>query len=93
MVALNGAPLPRAAAINRAVLTFSGEGEPVAIAADATTMYWVNIADGRLRSAPVTGGMPTTIASGQGRPSAIAVAGNVVYWVNDTDGEVWALHR
>jgi hypothetical protein len=74
-------------------VTILGEGEPVAIAVDATTMYWVNIGDGRLRSVSISGGVPATLASAQRRPKAIAVAGAVIYWVNETDGEVWALHR
>lgn len=73
--------------------SIAGEGEPVAIAVDDGEMFWVNRADGRVRTASQQMPGARTLASNQGQPRAVAINNGWVYWVNDVGGEVWALRR
>jgi len=54
-----------------------------AIAVDATSVYWSELA-GAIRKAPLAGGAVTTIADGQDTPGAIAVDGSTIYWATVT---------
>ena len=64
---------------------------PVAVATDATHVYWVDDiwgdgipfgqVDGSLVSVPFTGGSPTVLVSGQ-NPYALAVDSASLYWTN-----------
>ena len=64
----------------------------IAIAVDATNVYWTG-SSGTVMKVPVNGGTPTTLASGQDEPDAIAVDGTSVYWINSvrTNGAVMKL--
>ena len=67
---------------------------------DATSVYWTTLgtwdaasngfvkSSGTVMKVPLTGGMPTTIASGQSDPVAVGVDATSVYWVNSGDGTV-----
>ena len=53
----------------------------IAIAVDATNVYWTG-SSGTVMKVPVNGGTPATLASSQDQPEAIAVDGTSVYWTN-----------
>jgi hypothetical protein len=59
----------------------------IAIAVDATNVYWTG-SSGTVMKVPVNGGTPATLASSQDQPEAIAVDGTSVYWTNSLGGTV-----
>jgi hypothetical protein len=72
----------------------SGQEGPVAIAVDATSVYWTNTTPvpqnptGTVMKVGLAGGVPTTLATGQSGPEAIAVDATSVYWANEVgDGQ------
>ncbi len=72
--------------------------QPIALALDADTVYWVDYAGcdpgaGKVKKAPKSGGAPTVLATGQGCPMAIAVDGANVYWIAVGDGAVRAVPK
>ena len=71
----------------------STEGQPVALAIFASTLYWANATDRRIRTVPATGGTPTTIATAKGTPRAVAASTHAVYWIDEPGGRVWAEPR
>jgi len=70
--------------------TFSSNTYPVAVAADATNVYWTSIANGEVNASvyqqPQVGGSIITLASGQYYPNAITVDGANVYWTCGAGG-------
>ena len=64
----------------------SGQENPVALAVDATSVYWTNhgsgqfTSDGSVMSVPIAGGTPVTLAPGRVAPGGIAVDASNVYW-------------
>jgi sugar lactone lactonase YvrE len=62
----------------------SGQAGAVAIAVDASNVYWVT--PSTVMKVPIEGGTPTTLANGQTAAQAIAVSANDVYWVTNYDG-------
>jgi hypothetical protein len=71
----------------------SGQGNPWAIAVDATSVFWTNAGtftnnymDGSVMKVPLDGGIPTTLASWQSdpfwNPWPIAVDATSVFWTN-----------
>src|SRR5215470_10736674 len=65
----------------------SGEAGPVAIAADLTSVYWLNGASGELRKVALTGGAASTLASGFSSPRALTIDSDKIYWASG-DGSV-----
>lgn len=62
------------------IVLASGLKYPIAIAADATRVYWTD--NDTVMEVPVGGGTPVTLASGQKGPDAVAVDATSVYWTN-----------
>lgn len=60
----------------------SGLRDPVGVAADEDSVYWVDELAGTVVKMPRAGGRATVIASGQASPDAIAVDDQFVYWAN-----------
>jgi len=67
-------------------VTFSSTESAVALAVDATNLYWVN-SSGSVVKVAISGGSTTTLATGQNSPQAIALDSANVYWTT-TDGNV-----
>jgi hypothetical protein len=71
------------------IVLASGQNFPIAIATDATNVYWTNTAntagpDGQVMKCAIAGcgNNPTLLASGQTMPGGIAVDATNVYWIN-----------
>lgn len=61
----------------------SAQATPIAIAVDATSVYWVNEVGGSVVKVAKSGGMPVTLVpSSLAMPTAIAVDAANVYWAN-----------
>jgi hypothetical protein len=66
-----------------AQLLAMGPRWPVAVAMDATHVYWTTSGnEGAVMRAPLAGGDPEMIAANQSWPSAIAVDATSVYWAS-----------
>ena len=74
---------------------------PVAVAVDATSVYWANLGGGcgtsascpgSVMSLPLTGGTPATLAQGPWAPVDIAVDAANVYW-STRDGHLMKVSR
>jgi hypothetical protein len=64
-------------------LIAASKGAPYAIAIDEQRVYWTQLLDGTITSAPLTGGgAATTLVVGQSNPFAIAVDDENIYWAN-----------
>ncbi len=65
----------------------TGPDNTVAMAIDATNIYWAAQADqsgeGTIMSVPIAGGAVTTLATGQD-PGGLAVDATTVYWTSDS---------
>ncbi len=55
----------------------------MAIAVNATSVYWADSDAGAVMKEPVGGGTLTTLASGQDGPSGIALDSKSVYWTDE----------
>ena len=72
--------------------------DPVAVAIDATHVYWASQGDRGIHRIPVGGGPVETIARTRGAPTDIAVDERHVYWVESAgkgtaDGSVMRAGR
>ncbi len=57
------------------------------LAVDDSYLYFIDTGGGTVRSAQLSDGSVTTIASGQGRPSGLAIDDQFVYWGTLGDGQ------
>lgn len=67
---------------------YSGPPQAVALAADATSVYFTTSPGGVLRM-PLTGGPPVTLASGPGSGDSIVVDATNVYWTAEVTAANW----
>jgi sugar lactone lactonase YvrE len=81
------APSTVECAAGRCLTTLATTTAALALAVDATSVYWSTYA-GNILSVPLAGGAAKTLATGQSEPEDIAVAADGVYWVNYTGGTV-----
>ena len=79
---------------NQIEVVATGLNRPWAVATDGARVYWVenDVSQGVVRSAPVTGGAITTLATGV-EPSAIALDESYVYWIERNNGSNGVLRR
>ena len=70
-------------------LVTTGVGSPVAIAVDATRIYWADNGGGAILAAPKSGlpdgSAPTALATGLNYPFGIAIDGTSVYWTDNVN--------
>lgn len=83
---------------DKPIVLASNQLNPIAIAVDATSVYWVNRGtqntqggyngDGSVMKCAIggCGGMPTVLAAGQYGSNTLAVDATAVYWTNEGDG-------
>ena len=70
----------------------SGRCDPWAVAADASSVYWVDQGDGEVLQSPRPGGGAVTVlATGQCAPIGIAIDATAVYWTTCGGGTVMKL--
>lgn len=60
---------------------------------DETHVFWGSDVDGAIRSMPLAGGEPVTLATGQEAPRDIAVDATHVYWVDPAAGAIRRVAR
>ncbi len=71
----------------------TGQSDPVAVALDATFVYWANFSSGgSIARAPVDGG-ETSVLAIAGAPWSIALDDGTVFWTNRQDGSVQSLPK
>lgn len=61
----------------------TGQPFPLAIAVDATTVYWGNLGDHTVYSMPIGGGASTLLSTTSAGPYAIALNAGNVFWSED----------
>lgn len=66
----------------------SQTSQPMDIAMDEESMYWVDFGDGRVLKAALDGGRVTLLAINQAGPYSLAIDERNVYWTNLDDGSV-----
>jgi hypothetical protein len=69
----------------------SGQQGPIAIAVDATSVYWTN--NNTVMKVALDGGAPVTLASGQHTAAGIAVDPTSVYWADYGTGAIMKLAK
>ncbi len=63
--------------------------QPLFIAMDAGTIYWISEETGRLRSLAANGSTPTTLAELPLGAAGLAAHDGTIYWSMYSEGEVW----
>jgi DNA-binding beta-propeller fold protein YncE len=69
------------------IILASHQWRPNAIAADATHVYWTNLAEGSVMKVSSQGGSHVLLACAQKSPHALGLDSTSVYWTND-DGTI-----
>lgn len=68
-----------------------GQSSPGDIAVDATRVYWANLGDGTIVSAPQGGGAISVVVANAGQAWSLAVSATTLAWTDNMTGEVRAL--
>lgn len=69
----------------------AAQNSPGDIVVDATRVYWANLGDGTIVSAPLEGGPTTIVAPSAGQAWSLAVSATTLSWTDNMTGDVRAL--
>ena len=68
----------------------SGQSSPGDLVVDASRVYWANLGDGTIVSAPLAGGPATIVVPSAGQAWSLAISPTTLSWIDNMTGEVWA---
>jgi hypothetical protein len=81
----------RATASGAPEILAMGQNSPGDIVVDATRVYWANLGDGTIVSAPLDGGPTTIVVPSAGQAWSLAVSATTLSWTDNMTGDVRAL--